>query len=881
MQITCQHCSNNFDHDVPAYAQGEGTVVCPSCGRDTPAVDSWAALGAGGGDLFGGGGGGLGGGGGGLGLAGGGAAGGAEARVYCFNCGKAMSPREGELIPVCDECRQDAGRADATTGAAPTVDSTSTSEQLLPGDEEPVADWMIRKGNGNVYGPFPNETIVEWIRAKKINPDEEVAHIGGAWRLFGQHEEFGRYFDSTSDVTVGGPGTQEIDFRRRSPLRDALRSGGRGITALVVLAVIGGGAWFLISRDVLVVPESTINAVADRVSDSTSRGGDSPMMSEDAGALLVQLSDRWPGLDVDGASSMEHFLRGRTAMLQDGVSDLQSAREHLEKAVVLDSTNALALGSLAELYSLQSSRGEASLDLQRQAIYLIELAEQQNNYTTETLRARASWLIYSDNPAEGAGMAQRALQNNPADPALHYLLGVSAAAQVRGVGDAAQGHIDKALEIDPGFHQLYAELGKGHEEIGDLRGAIEYYGKKIELDPRAAAAHTSLGAIYQRVGDVAKASGHYDRAIEINPSGRDAIIGRAIIAYQVDGTPERAAQLLAPLLAEGGPELKIVERKEVGVHLTAARRLAGDLDGAMEAIEAVLKEDRNYSAGLFQKGVTMIARDEAGASIPLFTKAEDKSLTTLERATILFWSGRASAAAGQGLDALEAYDRAIEVDPTFVPAYLWKADVRLDQGSTGVAAADILEHVGRDPLAYARVREPGLFFEPLPDLAPLAARLREASSKTAFDPPLYAATGIVLFHHGDLGNARRWLGKAREQDDRSEGAAFYLGLVEYRSRQHAAASALFRALLTLVHNKGVYHVYMADTLLEQGRTDDAVSAYEKGHGYGGESAWSHTRLAEALARRGENDQAAEEIGKALKLDATAVAPRRQAFQLGL
>ena len=868
MQITCQHCSNNFDNDVPAYAQGEGSVVCPSCGRDTPAVDSWAALG--GGDLFGGGGA----------AAGAPGGGGGDARVYCFNCGKAMSPREGELIPVCDECRQDAGRADASTGAAPAVGDTRTAEVLASTDDEPIADWMIRKGNGNVYGPFPNETIVEWIQGKKINPDEEVAHIGGAWRLFGQHEEFGRYFEGSSDLTMGTAGTQEIDFRRRSPLRDALRSGGRGIVAVVLLGAIGVGAWILISNDVLVVPESAINRVADRVSDST-RHDDAPLKSEDATALLEQLRTTWPNLDVDSGSSMEHFLRGRTAMLQDGVSDLARAREHLEKAVVLDSNSALALGSLAELYSLQAYRGEASLDLQRQAIYLIQMAEQQNNYTSETARAKAAWLIYSGNYAEGASGAQSALQSNPADPSLHYLLGVAAAAQTRGVGDAARGHFDKTLEIDPGYHQVYFELAKGQEEVGNLRAAIELYDKKIALDPRAAEAHTRLGIIYLRVGDSGKASAHFDQAITINAMAREAVLNRAVLAYQLDGAPGPASTLLAALIAEGGPDLKIRERKEVGVHLSAAHRLAGDPDAALAAIETVLKEDKNYSSGLFHKGLALMDKGEPGASIPLFSRAMDGDLTPLEQATIYFWQGQASGAAGQPQDALESYERAIETEPTFVPAYLWKAGVALDQGDPASAARAVLEHVGRDPLAYARVRDPGLFFQPLPDLAPLVEALEKAAGSTAFDPALFAATGIVQFHAGNLREARSWLSKARDQDDRNEGAAFYLGLVEYRGHQHVAASALFRALITLVHNRGVYHVYMADTLLEQGKVDDAVAAYEKGHGYGANSPWSHSRLAEAFARRDEDDRAREEIDKAIALDPTAVAPRMRAFQLSL
>ncbi len=859
MQITCQHCSNNFEYDVPVYAQGEGTAPCPSCGRDTPAVDSWAALGGGGG-------------------------GGGEARVYCFNCGKAMTPREGELIPVCDECRQDA--ASPAGGPGADLGATAESGDPLAGGlgDEPVADWMIRKANGNVYGPFPVETIIDWIKARKINPDEEIAHIGGAWRLFGQHEEFGRYFEASGDVTVGGHGTSEIDFRRRSPVRDALRSGGRLGAILAVLVVVGGGVWLLIANDVLVIPESTIDGIADRVSDSSRRDNDGPKRTEDAQALLDELATTYPDLAGGDTSSMEHYLRGRTLLLRDSVADIEAARTELEKAVVLDNRNALALGGLAELYSLMAYRQIGSLDLQRQSIYLVTMAEDQADFTAETLRSRAAWLIYTKNYGEGMSFAQQGLQHNPGDPSLHFLLGVGAAGKAGEVTETARGHFDKAVELDPGFHQVWYELGVGEEEAGNLQQAIAHYSRKIELDPRAAAAHSRLGLIYEGVGDYKKAAGHLDQAITLHPRGIDAVLHRSILAYQIDGNPAMAIGLLEALMKAGGPDLTIRERKEAGVHLSAARRLAGDASGALAAVEEVLKEDKSWSPGLFHKGLALMDQGRSAEAITEFSAAESKDLSSLERATILFWQGRAAMAAQQSQDALSNYDRATETDPDFIPAYLWKAEVALSSGTAAdpnSAVHGLMGHVGRDPMEYARIREPSLFYQPLPDLQPLAKLLKAEASKISFAPNLYAATGMVLFHQGKYNEAGGFLAKAVLQEERNEGALFYVGLVQYRQGRHSAAAATFLGVLGIVHNRGVYHVYLGDAQLEQGKTDDAIASYEKAHGYGAKTAWSHTRLGEALAREGSNDRAGEEFAAAEKLDPAAVAPRRLSFQLNL
>lgn len=870
MQITCQYCDQTFDHEPPTFGAEEDSAICPTCGRDTPAADSWSA----GGDLFGGGGD----------LFAGGGGGGADARVYCFNCGKAMTPREGELIPVCDDCRQDATQGPAAPAAGDGA--PSPTDTLPPGmADEPVADWMIRKANGNVYGPFPAETIVEWIKARKINPDEEIAHIGGAWRLFGQHEEFGRYFETGgAEVTTGTQATSEIDFRRRSPVRDAARSFSRVGVAIVVVLVVGYGVYWAISKNVLVLPESTVDGIATRISETGRNDQPEVTTSEGAERMLRELRATHAAIlapDAQNGSSTEHYLRGRTLLLRDSVSDLLAARGELEKAVVLDPNNALALAGLAEAYNVLAARSLGSLDLQRETIYLIELAKARDTFPAEVLRAEATWLIYLGKWGEGVSSAQQALQKNPADPSLHFLLGVAAAGSAGAVTDEARGHFDKALELDSGFHQVWYELGRGEEEAGNLRQAIEYYEKKIGLDGRSASAHTRLGKIYERVGDHGKATAHYDKAIALNPRDKIAVSRRGILAYQVDGAPARAAEMLAGLLVDLGEDLSITERKEVGVHLCAARRLSGDLEGAMAALEPVLKEDRNYSPGLFHKGQTLVAMGQPNDAIPLYTRADSPELTTRERALLQFWSGRAAYVGDQKQDALEAYTRAIEFDPDFLPAYLWRSEVNIGLGDPAGGGASLLEHIGRDPLDYARVRRPGLFYEPLPSLKPLADAFRQATKQVAFAPGLNAATGILLFHEGRTREASDYLAKAISQDGRNEAAFFYLGLSKYRDGQFAGAGAGFTAALQVEHNRGVYHVYLGEAYLEQGRVDEAVGAYEKGLGYGAKSSWSHSRFAVALARQGDDARAREQLDAAIDVDDTAVAPIRQEFLLEL
>ena len=836
MQVRCIHCSHMFDHVAPSFAPAGGSTRCPACGRETPAEDAWSL---GGGEP--------------------GVVGGTDNQVYCFNCGKGMTPKEGELIPVCDECR---------------------AEQAAPGPQEeaaadePPADWMIRKANGNVYGPFPTETIVEWIHARKISAGEEVAHIGGAWRLFGQHEEFGKYFEKPVDVPVGT--TQDLDFRRKSPVKDAL---GRFGVLAAVLAIGGGVAffvWYAVSNKALVIPEATIDKVADKVGGIS--GGEARRgtpMSPDARALLTELVGRYPSLE---GSSMEHFLRGRTLMQRDNYDNLIKARTELEKAVVLDPSNALALSSLSELYNLLATTGYGSLDLQRQSIYLLQMAEATGNYPASVLRSKAAFEISAGNYAEGRRVANDALQKNPEDPTLHYLLGVAAMGGKDQVTPQVQTHFDKALELDPNLHQVWFALAEAEESAGELSRAVEFYGKKVAIDPQSSSSHARLGHIYRRVGDYDAARKHLDKAIALNPREKDAVLERAVVAYQVEGDPAKAVKLLQGMLGEDGPELKIAERKVAGTHLSAALRLTGKPQEALAAADEVLTSDRTHGPAHFQRGLALIAAGNPSDAMPAFAKAEDSRLDRGQLARVLFFTGYAALKADRAQEASEAFSRALDTDPGYAPLWVWQAHVNAMLGDPKAAAEKLQSSVKEDPLAYRRDRDLGEWWAPAPSPEPVAEAMKAALEKEAFAPNLAAAVGIAHFHAGQLDRAEPYLVTATEQDSRNVAGLFYRGLIASHAGRASEAVSLLRKALD-VTSSGTMHVYLGDALLNAGQVDEAIESFERGLAYGGKSAWSLTRLADALAKAGRSDDAMKRLADAEQADPSAVLPRKALYKL--
>ncbi|HCP48127.1 MAG TPA: hypothetical protein DIU15_18965, partial [Deltaproteobacteria bacterium] len=625
--------------------------------------------------------------------------------------------------------------------------------------------------------------------------------------------------------------------------------------------------------------ESIIQEVLARFDRLQEEDEPSPVvLSEGAAALLAELEQRYPRVE---GTSWEHFLRGRTWMLQDTTSSLEAARDELEMAVLLDPHQPLASAALAELYNILPSRKLGASDLRRQSIYLMELARVRGTWGAEVLRARASFLLHSGHFDEGREAAVQALQASGDDPQVHFLLGLASLGIDESLSDEVRTHFAKTLELDPGFHRVHFELGLVEERAGNLRAAADLYEKKVDVAPDSPRALTRLGGIHEELGEVGQAVSLFDEAIARDPHEKEAILRRAVLAYQFEGKAVAALHLLDTLGVDGAPSLTINESKEVAVHRAAILRLLGRHEDSIAAVQRVLDEDPTHSPSLFHKALGLAAQGKYFDALPLFTEADSGRLPARTRATILFHEGRTAIKAGQLQDATEAYERAIDAQPFYMPAFLWRAEVRLELGDAYLASAELLSHLGRDPLEYARLRDPTLYYEPPPDLNPLAARLLAAAESKGYAPQLHTSAGVVLFHDGQYSLAARSLQRALGQSDRSETARFYLALVEYQRENMVAATAHLRALLGINHTRGVFHLYLGDALLRRDRQEEAIESLEEAYSYGVRSSWAQSRLAVAVAGAGDTDRAKKILNDALKMDGSKVAPKRERFLLNL
>ncbi|MDP7114687.1 MAG: tetratricopeptide repeat protein, partial [Myxococcota bacterium] len=450
MNIRCVNCELEFAYDPPPFASG-GTARCPRCGHGNDVAETSATTPAGS-------------------MAGqsqeasdAGTGGNAD-QVFCFNCGKPMQANPQELIPVCSECK------------AGTASAAGDDGQEAPAAPDPIGaaapgsavELMVRKSNGQVYGPFPEETIVEWIRAGKIHPDEEVSKIGGAWKMFSKHDQFSTFFPDVKKTSK--PVRQEVQFKKVSAAREAVRSLGKLLVAVTFLCVVGIVVYYLVSRGTLAIPESVIGRASDAIQGAEEGGADAAGDPGRSSEVVGEIRAKYPELE---GSAIEHYYRARTAMSRGNVADLLEAVEEMEKAVALDPSPSASLAGLGQVYTLLAHEDDAYSSLLNDSFYFIDLALESREYELEAHKAKAWFLYHTDNLDKAITHVNYAIEVDPGDPEAHVLLGLCNHGKLGKVKPGVAAHFEKALELAPDYDPAHYYLGRCYDADGQHRLALD------------------------------------------------------------------------------------------------------------------------------------------------------------------------------------------------------------------------------------------------------------------------------------------------------------------------------------------------------------------------------------------------------------------------
>lgn len=122
----------------------------------------------------------------------------------------------------------------------------------------------------------------------------------------------------------------------------------------------------------------------------------------------------------------------------------------------------------------------------------------------------------SGRPEEAISAYRRALSlGGDDDPEVHVALGNVLAEA--GAHPEALEHLQRAVELDPGYARAHFSLGRALEAAGATAEAEQRYRRAVELLPGHARAHAGLARVLRSFGRSAEAETHFRRAIEISP----------------------------------------------------------------------------------------------------------------------------------------------------------------------------------------------------------------------------------------------------------------------------------------------------------------------------------------------------------------------------
>jgi Flp pilus assembly protein TadD len=209
---------------------------------------------------------------------------------------------------------------------------------------------------------------------------------------------------------------------------------------------------------------------------------------------------------------------------------------------------------------------------------------------------------------------QEAVQKNPNDPNLHYLLGVKY--QNEGKDSKALAAYEKAISLNPRYSEALLGLGTLKAAQGDLDGAIKVLKKAVQFDPKNREARTWLSAVYGRQG----------------------------LALLEQGKAAEAAKVLQLAAANNPKDTKALNN--LGVALAEL----GDLDLAAQAFQKAIKADPANDGAHYNLGCAYLQMGDKTRALNQYA-----ALTTL------------GSGYGGDLFALMSYPKGYPVDTPYSP----------------------------------------------------------------------------------------------------------------------------------------------------------------------------------------------------------------------
>jgi tetratricopeptide (TPR) repeat protein len=365
-------------------------------------------------------------------------------------------------------------------------------------------------------------------------------------------------------------------------------------------------------------------------------------------------------------------------------------------------------------------------------------------------------------------------------------------------------------KVDEGFQAL---------RRGDNAGAEAAFNEAARLDPKLPGAYLGLAEVAGRRNDPAAVDSWLQKAISADPNDTVALRTWAVQLYRRGRYAEAEAAFkkliaLDPDSAEARADL--AETYLVGLKKPKA---------AEEAYRAAIARDANYLRAHLGLAGALAAQRRIDDAVAVYRQAEALAPTDPTPPHSL---ARLYASQAKFDLALAELDKAIKIDPKFLPAHLERGDLLL-------AKNDIDGAIAAYRAGATAVKEPAVLYFRMGVAFQGAQRWSDAEKAyleaVKHEPRMFGAYNNLAFMAAErksrLDDALTWANKAIEISPKTTTLYDTLGWVHRaRGELDLAVKALERAI---ADNPGQpnYRYHLGIVYAEQGKKKEAIAALKK------------------------------------------------------
>ncbi len=222
--------------------------------------------------------------------------------------------------------------------------------------------------------------------------------------------------------------------------------------------------------------------------------------------LNLELNPRFKDIleegETDNAEAYSFYLQGRGKLFRyENIENINSAIEFFRKAILHDSSYALAYAGLGE------------------ALWKKYRSASDDNYVEEAIL-----------------MSKKAFELNGNLASVNITLGLIHFGT--GKYDEAVTDFNNALNIDPNNADAYRGLGKAYLSLGRIDEAEQIYKRAIKLKPDYWAGYNELGLFYYKRANYEKAAVQFRHVIELIPDNYQGYNKLAAMYYMMENLTE-------------------------------------------------------------------------------------------------------------------------------------------------------------------------------------------------------------------------------------------------------------------------------------------------------------------------------------------------------